>query len=135
MTARERGSASLELSLGMAVLVLPLVMALAMLPLWLEREAVAALAAREGARAFVLAGEQRQAVREAEHAAMRIAAGHGIVPADFTVRVSGTLARGAVATVSASVRVPAVTVPLLGPIGGFTITREHREVVDPYRSW
>lgn len=135
MSRREDGSATLELTLGTAVLVLPMVLLVAMLPLWLERESVTALAAREAARAFVLAGEPGQAVQRAQTVARRIAADHGIAPADFTVRVSGALDWGATATVSASVRVPVVTLPVLGPVGGFTITREHHEIVDPYRSW
>lgn len=135
MTRHERGSATLELALGLAVLVLPLLMAVATLPQWLDRESVTALAAREAARAFVLAGDQAQAVREAQDVARRIAAAHGVAERDFSVRVSGTLARGAAVTVRTSVRVPLVRVPLLGRVGGFTITRRHQETVDPYRSW
>lgn len=135
MIYREDGAATLELTLGIAVLVLPMVLLVAMLPLWLERESVASLAAREAARAFVLAHEPAEAVPQAQALARRIAQDHGIAPADFTVRVAGALEWGATATVSASVRVPVVTLPVLGAVGGFTITREHHEIVDPYRSW
>lgn len=135
MSGREDGTATLELSLGLAVLVLPLLMAVAMLPQWLQRESVTAMAAREAARAFVLAGETGQAFREADAVARRIAAQHGIEARDFSVQVSGRLARGAAATVTARVRVPLMRVPLLGRFGGFTITRRHQEIVDPYRSW
>lgn len=135
MIGREDGAATLELSLGTAVLVLPMVLLVAMLPLWLERESVTSLAAREAARAFVLAAEPAQAVQQAQDVARRIAQEHGIAAADFTLRVSGALEWGATATVSASVRMPVLTLPVLGAVGGFTITREHREIVDPYRGW
>lgn len=131
----EAGNATLELALGTAVLVIPVVLLVAIIPLWLERHAVAELGAREAARAFVLADEVGQARQAAHRAARSVAAGHGIPDDEWSASVSGDLSPGATVTASVSARVPSLVLPLLGAVGGFTITAEHRELVDPYRSW
>lgn len=132
---REQGNATLEFTLGVALLAAPMVMAVAMLPLWLERQAVAALAAREAARAFVLEMDGAAAARAARQVAERIAEDHRIPPGELSLRLSGRLGRGAPVSVRAGARVPVLTLPGVGRVGGFTIWAEHREVVDPYRSW
>lgn len=130
----DSGNASLELTLGVAILVTPLVMLIAALPLWLEAHTVATLAAREAARVFVLADDSTDGRRAAEAVAERIAEDHGVADADFSVRVSGRLVRGTTATAHVVVRVPVIRLPLLADLGRLTLTGEHREVVDTYRS-
>lgn len=132
---RERGNATLELVLSVAVLLTPMVMLVAALPVWLEARSVAALAAREAARAFVLADDTGQGRRAAQAVAERIAEDHGVAGRDFSVRVSGHLARGVSATAHVVLRVSAIRLPVLADMGRLTITAEHREIVDPYRSW
>lgn len=131
----ELGNATLEFTLGVALLVAPMVMAVAMLPLWLERQAVAALAAREAARAYVLQSDDTTAAQAARQVAERIADDHRVPAGELSLRLSGRLARGAPVSARAGARVPVLTLPGIGRVGGFTIWAEHREVVDPYRSW
>lgn len=131
----ESGNATLELALGTAVLVVPVLLLVTVIPLWLERHAVAELAAREAARAFALADDAGRARHAAHQAALRVAAGHGIPREEWATSVSGVLSPGATVTARVSARVPSLVLPLLGAVGGFTVTAEHRELVDPYRSW
>lgn len=131
----ERGSASMELTLGIALLLVPVVMLVALLPSWLERHAVAGLLSREAARAFVLASDDSEARAAARTVAGLIAQDHRLTAGEWSLSLDGGLAPGAVVVARTRVRVPAVTLPALGQVGGFTVTAEHREVVDPYRSW
>lgn len=129
---KDRGTASLELALGIGMLVIPAVLAVVSFAPWLEARAFVRSAAAEGARAAVLsaddpAGAAVRAVRE-------MASGRGYE--NVAVSPCGgacSLERGAVIEVEVSMDVPLLTTPW-GDVGGVEATAVHRELVDAYRS-
>jgi len=131
----ERGTAALELTLGLCVLVLPLVMLVSALPTWLERDSVTRAIAREAARSYVVASDPAAGVRAAGTIADRIATNHGLTPQSFSLNLDGELDWGSHVTVTVRTVVPLLWLPGIGHVGGFTISAHHREVVDPYRSF
>ena len=136
VSGRERGFAAIELSAGIALLVLPVALLVLTLPEWSGRQGLARLAARDGARAVALTGWCDPAV--GERAAASIASGAGLPEGALHVVVdcvAGTaLARGGDVTVRATVRMPAIAVPLIGSVAAWSWTAVHREPVDPYGS-
>jgi hypothetical protein len=105
----------------------------------IDAKLAASAAAREGVRTFV---ESRAASTDAAFAdARRVAeetiVAHGRSASRFTMaRPDGlVLARCARVELTASYRVPLVSIPLLGRYGsGFTVNGRYSEIVDPFRS-
>lgn len=131
----EAGGIPIEFALGIGVLVLPVALLVVLLPTWVERQSAARLAAREAARAVVLADAMDAGVAAGEDAVARIAANHGIDPDDFAVTFAGSLARGDTVTATLAARFPATVFPGVGEAAGFTWTVTHTEHVDRYRSF
>lgn len=132
--ARDRGSAPIELPLAVGLLLLPLAAAVAVMPTWAERQSMARLAAQEAARTIVLADTWEEGTAAADALAAQIAANHDIDPADLTLVYHGALRRGDTVTASATVLIPGVVLPGLGPVAGAHWTVSHTEAVDLYRS-
>jgi Flp pilus assembly protein TadG len=130
----ERGSAPIEFALAVGLLLLPIAALVSVFPTWVERQSMARVAAREAARAVVLADSWDTGVLTAMERSDRVAANHGVAPADLHVVVDGALTRGASVTATASVEIPISIVPGFGSTGGFTWTVTHTERVDDYRS-
>lgn len=128
------GSVPIEFALGVGVLVLPVALLVLTLPQWAERQSAARLAAREAARAVVLADTGPAGVAAGHDAAARVAANHGIDPSDFTVAFTGAVVRGEAVTASVTARFPATAFPGLADVAAFTWTATHTEQVDHYRS-
>lgn len=130
------GFVALELVAGVAVLVLPVVMLVASLPGWFDRQSTARQAAREAARAITLAGWCDET--RAERVATRVVTGANLAPRDVAVVLDcpagGPLPRGGSVTARVRVTMPAVAVPLIGSVTGWTWTAAHVEPVDPYGS-
>lgn len=102
----------------------------------IDAKLAATSAAREAARAFVEAPDERTAEDVAAHAAAEAIAAHGRTPERLTLeRLHGTFARCQRVTFQASYPVPAIALPWIGGFGqSFTATARHSEVVDPFRS-
>lgn len=130
----EAGAVPIELALGVGVLVLPVALLVLTLPQWAERQSAARLAAREAARAVVLADTTAQGVTAGQAAAARVAANHAIDPGDFEVAFAGSVLRGGAVTASVTARFPATAFPGLVDVAAFTWTATHTEQVDYYRS-
>lgn len=130
----DRGHASLELALGFAVLVVPAVVMVASFAGWLEARSFAVAASAEAARAAVLAvGDPASAGREVVR---DLAVGRGITEEVGVTMCGGgecVLVRGGFVTAAVTVEVPLVRTPW-GEVGGVTVTSEHAEPVDAYRS-
>lgn len=129
----ERGSASLELALGIAMLVVPAVVAVISFAPWLEARAFVRAAAAEAARAAVLtpSGPAEAGTR----AVADMAAGRDMT--GVTVVMCGgrpcVVERGEVVGARVTVEIPLVTTPW-GAVGGITVEASHSEPVDLYRS-
>lgn len=128
----ERGSAPVELALGVGVLVVPIVLLLAALPPLIEYRSVARLAAAEAAR-IVATGDGSAATAAAARATAEAMAGDLATTVSFC---GGTcsVVRGAVVEVTVTLDAPAAAVPLVGEIGAVRVSASHRERVDDYRS-
>lgn len=93
-------------------------------------------AARQAARNYVQAQDEREALAGAEQAADEALAGYGRDPARARVSVvSGSFARCSRVTVAVSYPAPLFYLPFVGRVGsGVHVTSENSELVDPYRS-
>lgn len=102
----------------------------------IDAKLAASAAAREAARGYVESASDAVAQDAANMAAREAIEGHGREWARAEVKVAGEpFGRCARVTATVRYRVPLVVVPLLGQHGsGFTVSAEHSEVVDPYRS-
>lgn len=149
---RERGSAPLELALGVLVLMVPVaVMGLSFGP-WMQRRSFIRLAAAEAARYVIISdGDVAGAVNQVAV----MAANYGVDPE--TVRIGlcgadpvsvgagggsdcGPLPAGGYVTVTVEADVPVVTLPWRDnegtpvAVGGVVSRYDHSEYVDLYRS-
>jgi len=134
--AHERGFAALELVAGVALLVLPVALLVLSLPDWSARQSAARFAAREAARVVSLAG-----VCDPDRADSLVAAvadGAGLGSGELHLALdcgAGTpLPRGGTVTARVRVVMPAVAVPAVGSVPGWSWTAAHAERVDPYLS-
>lgn len=134
----------MELALGIAVLVIPAVLAVVSFAPWLERQAFVRTAAAEAARAAVLAEGDPAAAGSAVVADLAI--GRGLSPSAVRVRLcdgpewpAGTgggscvLVRDSFVTVVVTTEVSLMVTPW-GSVGGLSVSAEHAEPVDAYRS-
>lgn len=91
-------------------------------------------AAREAARAYVEADDASSAQASAVAAGRAALAGAGRNPRRLELGIEAPrFARCAVVTVTATYRVPSLTLPFVGGMGpGFEVHGRHREIVDPF---
>jgi hypothetical protein len=130
----ERGFAALEFVLGIACIVLPLTLLAMSLPTWFERQSTARAIAREVARTQAI---ELACVPEAgSRLGAEMSRNLGLSPADVEVTIDcppGISLMGAhQVTAAVRVRIPALVVPFLGGIGGFSWTARHTEPIDQY---
>ena len=132
----------MEFALATALLLIPTALLVLTLPTWVERQALARSGAEAVARAAAVAGSWSDGARDAGAIVSDLAAGSGVASADVTWELCGgadgqcraSLDRGGAITAAVTVRVPALVLPMVGPVGGFDITATHVEPVDRYRS-
>jgi hypothetical protein len=135
LSAEHGGFAPAEFALAVGLWLFPLTVLVVTLPLWVERQSLARVAAQETARVVVVADTIEQGAAAGQALLDRLAANHGVAPADVSLEVRGTLRRGAVVQTTVAVRVPALRLPALGDAASFTVTSSHREAVDQYRGF
>jgi hypothetical protein len=98
-------------------------------------------AAREAARSYVEAADDRTGRAAANTAAVDAVRAYGRDPSKLSLSLpenatapSDPFRRCQRITFQASYPVPALTIPLIGGFGsGFVVTASHSEIVDPYR--
>ena len=130
----ERGTATpLSLVLGLGLIVMPVLVLVLTLPTWEQRTVDAQDAARNGARALVMADDWDDGVAAADQTVYEIVSSDGLVAGDVRLRQAGSLAPGATVTASVTVLVPAGNFPGLGFIGTLHYTASSTEHVDAYR--
>lgn len=131
----EAGFAPVELVLWAGLIVLPTLILVASLPTWWERQSLARLAAQEAARTVALADDWDHGVAGAVQVVAELATNHQVPASDLAITgLAGSLDRGASVSATVTVAVPAMTVPFIIEVPGFTLTATHTELVDPYRS-
>jgi hypothetical protein len=127
----ERGSAVIELVMGIGLLVVPVVVLLALVPPLLEARSLARLGAAEAARVIVLGDGSPASHAEASAAARSVAGPDAVVSlCDGTC----ALVRGSVVEVTVGLTTRRLDVPLIGSLDGVAVSATHREQVDAYRS-
>lgn len=140
---KQGGAAPIELVAGLGLLVLPVVILVVSLPVWAEVRSMGTVAAQQAARTIVTAPEPTAAYPAAAAVAEAVAANFGreLVGAPrvawfHRADAAGTAGSGAqeVVTVTVTVRLPAITVPLIGSWGAVDWDVRHAEAVDRYRS-
>lgn len=129
-----RGEAAVELVAGLALVLLPVTALAATLPTWAEARYAVDAAAVEAARLAARTGE----TAAAERLAADVVTNHGLEAepiAEVTVPAGDTDRPAREGEVAARVTavVPALDLPGLGPVGGWSLTRTHREPLHPWR--
>ena len=128
----EGGSSTpLTLSLGLAFIVLPVMVLVLMVPAWEQRAVDAQDAARAAAVALATADDWPSGVAAAEEAAGQDLAANGLDNA--AISCAGSLAPGAVVSVTVSVPVPVGELPGLGWVGTLHYSATSAQHVDSYR--
>jgi len=131
---REPGFVAIEWVAAIAMLLLPAVVLVATLPTWAERRHAATIAAREAARDLQRRWPDGDA-GEAELVAKYVAVDHGLRASDVSVRVlAGGSNPGDQIRVEVRVVMPAIAVPGLTRVGGWTYSTVASLRVDDYRS-
>ena len=135
MTAeQDHGFVAIEWVAAIAMLLLPAVVLVGTLPTWAERKHAATVAAREAARDLQQhwpAGDPAEAALVAKYSA----GNHGIDAGDVSVRVLAAGASpGDQIRVEVRVRMPAIAVPGVPPVGAWTYSALASLRVDDYRS-
>lgn len=136
----ERGFGTAAWMVGIALVVLPLALVTLSLPRWYERTDVARAVAQDVARTVARAGDLGVGLDAAATTAKAAAAAAGLsVEADCAsaclhYRVEGRLDRGESITVSVTVDLPGMMVPLVGTITPGSWTAVHSERIDDFRS-
>lgn len=130
----QAGMAALELVLAVGLLLLPTACLVITFPTWSERQLIARNAARESARRVATAPTWASGTAAADRSIQATAVDAGLVPESMHSTYTGSLDRGGTVTVSVTIDIPAVVLPIFGPTGGWAYTATHKEWVDRYRS-
>jgi Flp pilus assembly protein TadG len=133
MTRDTRGFVAIEFLLAIALLFLPMVLLVASLPQWSERQHAATVAADEAARVAIAAWPADGGERATE-AADTVALTYGVPASDLDIAVSPPPLRGGLLTVTVTIRMPAVAVPLLAHAASWSWTARESRRIDDYRS-
>lgn len=126
-TCPQAGAVAAEFALGVGLLVLPVTVLVLMLPAWVDVEHAAMDAARQGARLAVQ--DLARTPESIEAWVAELLAGRSVDVQKVEVTRSTDRAR-----VEVSVQAPALSIPFVGGVGSFTVTEQHVELIDPYRS-
>jgi hypothetical protein len=127
------GFVAIEFLLAIAVLFVPVVLLVASLPQWPERQHAATVAADEAAR-VAIAAWPRDGTARATQAADDVAFTYGIPARDLQVAVSPPPGRGDLLTVTVTIRMPELAVPLLAHAASWSWTAHESRRIDDYRS-
>lgn len=130
----ETGAGMIVELIGGIILLVPVAVAIASMPTWAERQSLGRLAAQEAARTAAVADSWPAAASRAAQVADELAANHGINPTDLTVSLDGNLERHGTVTATATITIPALTMPLLATTPQVDWSYTHTEQADHYRT-
>lgn len=136
---REAGFVAAEYAAGIGLLLLPVTLLVLSLPAWVEAQEAGRVAAQQAARAVVTAADHTSGVERARRLAAEALANRGVEQVG-DLGVHGALRHPAggtpqeLVTVTVTVRVPAVSLPLLGTWASFHRAVSHTQPVDRYRT-
>ena len=131
---RERGLIAIEWVAAITLLLLPAVVLVGTMPTWAERRHAATVAAREAAREMEQHWPTIDAAR-AELIARYVTLDHGLPKSDVVVRVRNVSPQpGDQLQVEVEVRMPALSLPGVSRVAGWTYTAVASVRIDDYRS-
>ncbi len=125
----ERGAAAIEVGLIMAFILIPVMMLMLVVPTWIERQTAGRDAASEAARALVLSKGDLAA---AQSVVATVERGYELPAGTISLSSVSPLAVGEQFTVVVTVRQPALALPGLGQLAGWTYDAEHVEYFGEY---
>lgn len=128
-TTQQRGAAAIEVGLVMAFVLIPVMMLLLVVPTWIERQTAGRDAASEAARAIVLSGGD---VGAAQSVVATVERGYELPPGTISLSSVSTLAAGEQFTVIVTVSQPAIALPGLGQLAGWSYEAQHVEFFGTY---
>lgn len=129
MAASQRGSGAIEVALIMAFVLIPTMMAMLVVPTWIERQTAGRDAASEAARAIVLSSGDLSA---AERTVAYVERGYELPLGTLTLTEVTAIAPGADFQVTVTVTQPALALPGLGSLSGFSYDAIHVERFPDY---
>lgn len=127
----DRGSAEIELVLGISFILIPIAMLVLLIPQWPESQTAARSSAKEAATLIVGAPDAASGVAAAQQAVDRAALN---LDQNLTMSVEGEWCRGCEITVTVTVVVPAVVLPGIGTTGAVDWSASSTARIDDYRS-
>lgn len=132
----ERGFVATEFALGIAVLLIPVACLVLTMPTWSERKTTARAIVREVARVVASTGvcDQESARGLTEIMARNLGLADGDATIELACRPGLPLVPGSELEAAVTVRMPAVDIPGVGPVGEWSWTARHRQPVDRYVS-
>ena len=132
----ERGFVATEFALGIAVLLIPVACLVLTMPTWSERKTTARAIVREVARVVASTGvcDQESARGLTEIMTRNLGLADGDATIELACRPGLTLVPGSELEAAVTVRMPAVDIPGVGPVGEWSWTARHRQPVDRYVS-
>lgn len=135
----EGGYAAAEYAAGIGFLILPVTVLVLSFPTWVETQSGARLAAQQAARAVVTAPSYAAGVEDAT-AVVATVLGNldieqvGRIEVDGALRAGGESGGQELVTVAVTVRMPAISFPLVRDVAAFDHTVSHTQPVDLYRT-
>jgi hypothetical protein len=130
----ERGDAVIEWPLAMTFLFFGVAALLMILPQWPERQAIARAAAYEAAVTMARSPSERVGAERSAQLIEEAARNHRLRPDELRLHWEGEWCRRCSVTAVVTVVVPAVQMPLIGKVGGFSWTTRRNERIGDYRS-
>jgi hypothetical protein len=132
----ERGFVATEFALGVALLLIPVACLVLTMPTWSERKTTARAIVREVARVVAATGwcDQESARGLTEIMARNLGLGDGAATIELGCWPGLPLEPGSELEAAVTVRMPAVDIPGVGPVGQWSWTARHRQPVDRYVS-
>lgn len=127
----ERGSVLIEFPLVIGLILIPFGMLALSAPTWVERQTASRDAAAESARWLVVHGDTGSA--SPVEIVRQIEAGYGLPAGSLQLGLpSGGFVPGQAVTVTVTVEVPALVLPIFGEVGSVDWTAEHTERFPDY---
>jgi len=132
----EQGFVATELALGIGLLLVPVACLVLTMPTWSERKTTARAVVREVARVIASTGvcDAESAQGLTEIMARNLGLPDGDARVEIQCRPGVELEPGSELEAAVTVRMPAVDIPGIGPVGEWSWTARHKQPVDRYGS-
>jgi hypothetical protein len=137
---RQDGFTAAEFAAGVGLLIFPIAVLVLSLPVWAQTQEAGRLAAQQAARAIVVADDHAAGLARADALAGEVLDNLGVervggLDVDGELRPVAAGQPQQLVTVTVTVRMPAVSLPLIGAWATFDHRVSHSQPVDRYRGF